>query len=331
MKRILIVDQYCPRPYTTETLVTSPMGGTESTVARVTSKLNEMGQMVCVGQHNRTEDEGAFIPLDTAWTRHKWDRIILLRSTAMIEHAAQHAKKVYVWLHDLPHRDLLTYRDAIVKHKPHFVCVSGWHKTQTEELLRTQIDSWDMPRMSFAYGAIDDDLGPNGTKYDKNKLIFFSSPHKGLRQTLDHFANLVSFNPDFRLHISNPGYISDIIIEGDLSSKIVNMGSLKKEDMMQQVRESLCVFYPNYVFPETFGLVFAESNAVGTPVISHPIGSAAEVLYHPYELVDCRNPKALIDRVMAWHRGDRPVVKANPEYRLTNVAKKWERILEAQK
>ncbi len=55
---------------------------------------------------------------------------------------------------------------------------------------------------------------------------------------------------------------------------------------MQHIRESLCVFYPQTQRCETFGLVYAESNAVGTPVLAHDFGAAREVLSSPDQLIN---------------------------------------------
>src|SRR5581483_2147599 len=104
------------------------------------------------------------------------------------------------------------------------------------------------------------------------------------------------------------------------------------------------VFYPKFVLPETFGLVFAEASAVGTPVLTHDCGAAAEVLADPrqvlpiapaarrYERLARRLPGTLrrwlasqaerrgvfapyVDRILAWRR-DRLRTAAEPRYRL---------------
>jgi len=79
----------------------------------------------------------------------------------------------------------------------------------------------------------------------------------------------------------------------------------------------------NRVFAETFGLVLAESNAVGTPVLTHPLGAAPEVLGTAEQLIDTTDVEAVIQRIMAWRDGQRPVVKANPAFYLSNVANEW--------
>jgi glycosyltransferase involved in cell wall biosynthesis len=121
------------------------------------------------------------------------------------------------------------------------------------------------------------------------------------------------------------------------------------------MRSALCVFYPNFVLPETFGLVFAEANAVGTPVLTHDCGAAAEVLAaheqllpvspvsRRYERMTRLLPRALrpmlaaraerrglfepyVERVRAW-RSHRPRVSADARFRLAAVAARWRALL----
>ena len=120
------------------------------------------------------------------------------------------------------------------------------------------------------------------------------------------------------------------------------------------VRTALCTFAPNFIFPETFGLVYAESKAVGTPVLTHDIGAATEVLDDPalilpvtraqrlYErlAVMRRRPDLLMrladragvfdayaERISAWRAGARPPVGPDPRFRLTTVAEQWRSML----
>lgn len=116
------------------------------------------------------------------------------------------------------------------------------------------------------------------------------------------------------------------------------------------MQESLCTFYPNCVYPETFGLVLAESNAVETPVLTHCIGAAPEVFGDPRQFVQenfCilgnRLPakfasfehridelfcalgayRPYIRRILSWKDGDRPDVRLNEAFRMENVARCW--------
>ena len=106
------------------------------------------------------------------------------------------------------------------------------------------------------------------------------------------------------------------------------------------------------MIPETFGLVFAESHAVGTPVLTHDCGAAREVLADPGQLLPVTwalrayeaplhrleprwraGPARLadhlglfdryIERIRLWHDGGRPQVGPDPRFRLSAIAAEW--------
>ena len=77
-------------------------------------------------------------------------------------------------------------------------------------------------------------------------------------------------------------------------------------------------------------MVFAEANAVGTPVLTYNVGAASEVLNGSFQLVEPGNEQAFLDKLMEWHQ-NRPQVSAKEEFRLKNIIKKWEEFLYGNK
>ena len=86
-------------------------------------------------------------------------------------------------------------------------------------------------------------------------------------------------------------------------------------------------FYPAYRVPETFGLVFGESHAVGTPVLAHHFGAAPELL-SPAEVIDARNLDAVANRLSDWYTNGRPAVAPRPEYLIADVARRWSELFD---
>lgn len=162
-----------------------------------------------------------------------------------------------------------------------------------------------------------------------------------------------------RLCVGSPGYKSfrDAGVRGPAAetSGIEWLGPLPHARAVAEMRSALCVFYPNFVLPETFGLVFAEASAVGTPVLTHDCGAAAEVLADREQLLPVPPaarrhermarllPHALrpmlaaraerrglfepyVERVRAWRR-ERPRTNADPRFRLPAVAERWHALL----
>lgn len=330
---ILIVDTLCNKDYDPDVLKTSALGGTEATVIRIAEAMGRQGHSVIVAQHGtrspRVYANTAYCSFDFIDRKRRWDAVISIRSAAplvWLKDSLAGNPLLNVWYHDLPGTWLAEDRGILAELKPQVVCVSQFHKTRVQEFLRGFYqDIGQYPKVNVIYNPIDDGLVPDNTPVDKNKLTFFSSPHKGLANTLVKYRNVKrNFLKDLTLYIGNPGYVSTSEVNHMARDGIVILGSLPHHEIMRHVRSSLCVFYPNHVFPETFGLVMAEANAVGTPVLTHRLGAAMEVL-NPYDtqLVDCTDPKAVFDRLRDWYRNGRTKVEAKPEFRTTEVTKQW--------
>jgi glycosyltransferase involved in cell wall biosynthesis len=232
------------------------------------------------------------------------------------------------------------------------VCVSDTQRQAVEATLRW-MEADDRIRACTIYNPIDDALGPDGSPFDDRKLVFLSSPNKGLKFTLDAFRALRRRMPDLRLVVGNPGYKEDRLdhVEG-----VEFLGAQPQSRMHAEMRTALCTFFPNFVIPETFGLVFAESNALGTPVLTHDCGAAQEVIADTRQILPVTAPKRAyegllgacsarcravpariaaglglfddyLERIQAWRSGQRPVTGPDPRFRLSAVAQRWREIL----
>lgn len=326
LKTILFIDPVCPRPYAPDHF--EGVGGTEQTVVRVAEALSHTRMFsVWCEQRQRTETQPGNVWYAPPNACTQADYVVCLRDpSSMLEARRRFPNaKIYLWAHDLAP---INYGSTL----PYFhdakcaanLVVSNFHKTQTVDRLIPWGYEGEFPTR-VVYNPIADDLLPDNTPYDRNKLMWASSPHKGLDYALTLFRSLRDFNPDFKMHVANPGYIPSSQTE---DTGVVVLGALSHREVINHLRQSLCLFYPNVVFPETYGLVFAEADAVGTPVLTHSHGAAHEICQHPYEVTDCRDPKKVIDRVMSWWEGGRPHVKANPKFRMSEVLKSWTRLFQ---
>ena len=152
-------------------------------------------------------------------------------------------------------------------------------------------------------------------------FVFFSSPHKGLEQTLKHWPRIKSFYANASLLIANPGYFEK---EVELPEGVVDVGKLSHPDVIALVRRAEAVLHFNNEYPETFGLVHCESNAVGTPVLTSGIGANREVLT-PYrdQVVDVESIEAVLKRLEKWRKEGRPQVSCRAEFRQSQVIQRW--------
>jgi glycosyltransferase involved in cell wall biosynthesis len=328
------------------------MGGTEATVIRVADALEAL-----VAQHNRTEDYERYrspvrMPEITSVVINR-DSRALPRVLDLYPNA-----RFFLWIHDQLKPGskragwLASTAGLLREVKATIVCVSDSQRRGVEAALRTMRLEQDV-RAHTIYNPIDDALAPDGSMVDRDKLVFFSSPNKGLKFTLDAFRALRRQIPQLRLVVGNPGYKvrKSVVIDG-----VEYLGPQPQARIHEEVRTALCTFFPNFVIPETFGLVFAESNALGTPVLTHDCGAAAEVIgdrnqvlpvtaaYRAYETLLTHvatswraGPARIAElfglfdayaaRIQEWRSGARPRVGPDPRFRLSTVTQQWRELL----
>lgn len=326
MKKTLFIDTTCPKPYDTSTLLTEGLGGSEATMVRVTDRLHALGHSVLVEQKGRKEALGHYRPLGSTKAADV-DAVVVYRNADYLVkmHDRFPGAKLYLWCQDMVDPAIGYLVPWMIDKGVEMICVSAYHQQQAITSLRLLENNTPL-RVHFIYNAIEDTLVRNTPKvqYDRNKLIWLSAPIKGWDYAKNVWSKLYEECPEMSLHVYNPGYVKDV--EKDIPGVVVH-GSVPSKDLQEAIEGSLCLFYPNPVFPETFGLVVAECNALGTPVMVHPFGAMPEVTDHPTEMVDCRNIEKVVKRVLIWRDGERPVVAGKKIFTVSKVVKEWERVL----
>jgi glycosyltransferase involved in cell wall biosynthesis len=354
MAPLLFFDPLCPRPYSEESLRAGGLAGTEASTVRIAEALDAW-----VAQHNRTEVEGRYRPPSAvAHVRH----VVVLRDPRSLKDAARlfPEARLTLWVHDRIEpgssraRWFAQAAPELRRLQPDIVCVSDYQSSRVAATL-AGLPGCERLEVRRIYNPVDDAIVPDGTPVDRDLLVFFSSPNKGLRFALDAFRALRRRMPDLRLRVGNPGYKS---ITAAAIPGVEWLGPLPHARVLSEARTALCTFSPNFVIPETFGLVFAESHAVGTPVLTCDCGAAREVLGDAGELLPVtwaqrayeaplrrleprwRTVPALladrgglfdrcIERIRGWRDGGRPQVGPDPRFRLSGVAAEWRRHLAA--
>lgn len=331
---LVFVDATATSPYTLDTLENQALGGTEATVLRVAQGLRQSHSVIlaqsavsqshsCQGLvHVHYDHKNPLSGIEPK-------AIIVVRGFKLLPRLRRQFPDtpLFLWLHCFPGRKRKHLGSILNETRTDLVCVSNDHKAKVEAFIQHREPGLEKrPQIHRIYNPIDDHLQPDDTPVDPNRLIFFSSPHKGIEQVFRAFKAVRKEWPEMKLYLANPGYLFRDH-PNDLEG-IVKLGPLPHKEVIKQVRQAYCLFYPQATFRETFGLVFAEANAVGTPVLAHPIGSAAEVV-NPAEkqLIDARDPQQVIETLRNWRHNGSPQVQARPEFRLATVIKDWERLI----
>ena len=352
MPSVLFHDPLCREPYDSNTLLARASGGTEATVTRIADALGAR-----VSQHNRNEDSGNYRrPARIEGIEH----VVVVRDSRALPMLKQLYPRAqfYLWVHDQMHpsstraRRLASTADIMRDLAVRIICVSNWQRGRVEATLAA-IGLANRVTARTIYNPVADNIWPDDTELDRDKLVFFSSPNKGLAYALDVFASLRRRIPSLRLLVGNPAYK-----RGRTAGRggVEYLGPQPQAHMHAVVRGALCTFAPNFVLPETFGLVYAESKALGTPVLAHDCGAASEVIADPRQVLPTRRAyrgyesmvhnlpsswrrgpariadqlglfDAYFERISAWRGGARPQVGPDPRFMLTSVTAQWRALL----
>jgi glycosyltransferase involved in cell wall biosynthesis len=326
------------------------IGGAEITTIRIVRGLAAtwdvmVAQLTRAPGEHLIEDGVTWTSIDEGIrTASEADHVVVLRRIkyAVLARLRGRARRVSVWYHDwVPDgsEDASPFGRATTRAKNAargllhvvlgigIIAVSETHA----ENIRTALRGSLLPR-AFTRGLVPEVIynpisvvAPEpGEQVNIDKLIYCSAPWKGLGMVLTHFERLHQRFPTLRLVVASPGY--DRIAGDSMPDGVEYLGTLNQADLLRHIATSLCVFYPADKVPETFGIVFLESHAVGTPVLAHHFGSALEFL-SPQETLDANDAAAVEARIEAWRAGGRPSPTLDDALRTESVLQRWDEFL----
>jgi glycosyltransferase involved in cell wall biosynthesis len=310
---LVFLDTVSPYQYEVGHLETRPLGGTEQTVIRMAEGLAERGLKVAVVLNRPFEIMGKAFYLPLSYLdKIKPDRVVHLRSVGQL-HLFPNAKQ-YVWMHDLAQPYISEWEKPLREANATVISVSNWHKQNIQTMLKYE-------NIISIHPPIDENCYfEHRSPYNPNAIVWMASPHKGLVKGLKTFEKLHKLNPKIELLVLNPGYFSEEIPE---QPGVRMIGSVSRTDLRNIVSRVLTLFYPTN-FEETFGMIAAESNALGTPVATYKVAALSESVAseNPFAV----NEDDLCQMILKWQE-QRLVVKGQDRFRMKNVIKEWLRIL----
>lgn len=319
---IVFLDVTSPRYYDRITLEKEALGGTEASVVRVAEGLGALGLKVAVilarvktyfepviGQH------AFFMHSDDVESMTCKHYIQIRRNTN--PQLFKGAKK-YIWLHDVAGTDEDTWTKDLIDYNIELIGVSEWHG-------RNIVDVTKYNKVTYIYNPVPDEIYVNKDvelKYDPNIMVWLSSPHKGLDRAMDLFKEVRSKQPKMQIILFNPGYMKLDVEKYAVIPGVSIYGSLGCKAVWNIVQKSLCVFYPTE-YRETFGLIAAESNALGTPILTKPVAALNETVSNTLLNTD----QEIVDTAVEWSKNGRPKTVGNGIFKLSNVIMDWVRLL----
>ncbi len=321
---VLFLDTTSNKYYDRFTLEKHALGGSEASVIRIAEGLGSLGLKVGVIE---ARIDPYFEPIigQYAFYFHS-DDAVNLRTKHYVQVRGNTnpqlfpGAKKYIWLHDICTSEN-EWLPSLKEHNTTVIGVSEFHKQN----IKNTILEYD--NVTHIYNPVPDEIYVDNSvtpDYDPNVMVWSSSPHKGLMDAIGLFKQVKAKNPKMQLIVFNPGYKNLDVETLSVIPGVSVYGSMSCKQVWSVVQKSLCVFYPTE-YQETFGLVAAEANALGTPICTNPIAGLNETVSSSQQLVD--TPQKVVDRVLDWSKCGRPKVLGNPEFRLSNVLEKWVRLL----
>jgi glycosyltransferase involved in cell wall biosynthesis len=350
-RTIYVIDPVCPKFYDENTLKNEGMGASESyliyNLKEIIGHEKVSNFQIIFFQDTRQEklqiDGGdnnsiIFEPLNMIleYENLNPETIILQRDPKLFTYL----KRIYpksnliLYCHDFFEGGPLQSLDSkqlreIVEMDVKFLCVSRWHVLNILDNLKLHKIHVDEVKIDFVYFSFNEKI----IKKERNpyKLCYFSGHHKGLRQALTIFKKLHEIDNKYEFIVASPTY-SEYEIEN--TGGITFKYNLTREKVLEEISSSLCVLHPNQEYPETFGCVNMEANALGIPVLCYPYGATTEIMKDRIQFIESKNylhdpydMRAIIEKILKWNK-KMPIIKDTyPELKTKNVIEKWLNLL----
>lgn len=292
-------------PWNPEVLAESGLGGTESTIISVVEGFARDGWRVTVsgtpgdwlGRIEEYEGGGSVEWRDVRYHHpdEPFNLVVLLRSPELIDTPFNAQHKV-LWLHDLTMGDTRYAPDGTDRFSQvdAIVCPSDFHIAHLAKVYKAKTDMWSARTLSIANPV--DVAGFLGAEIkaprDPHKVVYASSPDRGLPRLLELWPEIVDKVPGATLDIYYGWESIDAIIAAGAPTaqmlayfkqrtkrtidslqgqgyKIVEHGRVSQTTLARRFQEAGAMAYPAN-FQETFGIVFVQALAAGVvPVVSN--------------------------------------------------------------
>jgi hypothetical protein len=305
-----------PIEYTTTSLVTKALGGTEFQLLLLMNECAAQGKTVVCFNNNLTEsltNNIAFIPRqDMNKYNIKCKNLILSRYSRIPMDVK--FEKCLIWMHDVAMPMCIGY-DQLFKQSDKFsiVCPSNWSRSLFPKSWPVYVINNMIPDWVYDYQC----------PVDRTDFIYASAALKGLPDTLlfwDYIThnNIIS---NTKLRILSPGY--DTPRKDEVQSDTVEfIGAIPFHRVVEEISKSKSLFFVNSM-PETFCIVAVLCEILGTRIHILPTKGAGAL---PETL---SNTTGIYTDYMEFIHHT-PVFSSRvpaKDYRVSKVMKQWNSIL----
>jgi glycosyltransferase involved in cell wall biosynthesis len=180
-------------------------------------------------------------------------------------------------------RHFLRHRERLFREATAFLCVSRFIRDAAAEA------GFPESKLHVHYTGIDcERFGPSDVQRDKKLIVFVGRlvEVKGCEYLLRAMALLQQHDPDAHAEIIGDGPLREKLeeIAANLSLRVSFRGVQSPAEVLRSMARARVLCNPSITAPsgamEGFGMVFAEAQAVGTPVVSFSLGGVPEAVDH---------------------------------------------------
>mgnify|MGYP000945071718 CR=1 FL=1 len=273
-------------PIDAQTLATRPLGGTETGVIAVASCLAENGHEVVVLTSHKEPASDRVKYINSISLSEEFDYFITVQSWTPLLDPFK-AKKKYFWTGDGPEQLVnIGFGDPRIK-VDKVLCVSEWQKN-----ILSTTSGFPSEKISVIGNGVFLDRFKGEELRDKNRLIFASSPNRGLPLALGLFHELWKKNQKLEFHVFSgfDVYARDGGFKGQLADDFERLkkraaslpnvfirGNISQGSLAREFKKSALLFYPNS-FVETSCIVALEALAARCPVLATKEGGLPETV-----------------------------------------------------
>lgn len=206
--------------------------------------------------------------------------------------------KIAIWLHDLATSPIHSGIGATLNKVSKYIVPSKWHM---QNIIK-QFPGMNENMFIVIPHGVDSNLFRENVTRNKYKLLYSSTPFRGLKEMLDVFPEIKKQVPEAELYVTSSMKVYN---NKDKESKefeelynrarnidgVKYIGTVKKDELAKHFMESRMWSYPN-TYEETFCIGAIESISAGTPIVTSCLGALPEVIPRGCSLTSMADPKS---------------------------------------
>ena len=286
--KIVFIPQACIA-FHGRTLDERPLGGIETAVIRLAAALDSLGQDVRVFTpiENPPLNAPLYLPYRAIGDVGPSDAVIAVRDWQPVL-LTMETKKRFFWTGDsYDQPQSVGIGDHRVARAIDWLCpVSNWH---ADTLCRAS--GFPRSRCYVLRNGVHLDYFAGSEERKRKRLIYSSTPYRGLRFVPQVYRELLKKHPDLELHVfsgygvyAGTGTPASALAEFEqLRSELSSLpgctvhGNVKQDQLAREFMRSAVLLYPN-TFEETSCITAMEAQAAGCAIVTSDRGALRETV-----------------------------------------------------